>query len=198
MALGHMERILIWEITNKWMNDVAAVGPHRRLEFDPDKHLAFWKQFEGDFDGQPLHWSTRPKLVILEEEGRKKPLPRADISPFTAPGLIINEKARKALGDLLSPFGQLLEVDVEGQAEYYYNVTRILECVDHERSEAVVGYIQAPVFNDHLVPAEPTIFRDAAIATRIFVNDAAKTLLDERIAANKLIGMSFRACTQRT
>lgn len=28
----------VWEITNKWMNDVAAVGPDRRLEFDPDKH----------------------------------------------------------------------------------------------------------------------------------------------------------------
>lgn len=56
----------------------------------------------------------------------------------------------------------------------------------------VVGYIQAPVFHEHLVPAEPTIFRDAAVATRIFVNDAAKALLDGRIASNKIIGMSFR------
>ena len=33
-----MERILIGEIINKRMNDIAAVGPDRRLEFDPDKH----------------------------------------------------------------------------------------------------------------------------------------------------------------
>jgi hypothetical protein len=188
--------VTVWEITNKWMNDVAAVGPDRRLEFDPDKHVAFWKQFEGDFDGQPLHWSTRPKLVILEDEGRKKPLPRADISPFTAPGLIINVKARNALGDLLSPFGQLLEVDVAGQTEYYYNVTNILDCVDRECSEMVVNYIQAPVFHEHLIPVEPAIFRDAAVATRIFVNDAAKALLEERIAANKIVGMSFKAWKQ--
>lgn len=183
----------VWEVTNKWMNDVAGVGPDRRLEFDPDKHVAFWKQFEGDFDGQPLHWSTPPKLAILEDEDRKKPLPRADISPFTASGLIINQKARDALGDVLGQFGQLLEVDVAGQPEYYYNVTKIVDCLDHERSELVVGYVRVPVFQEQLVPTEPTIFREPSVATRIFVNEAAKSMLAERIAANKIIGMSFKA-----
>ena len=183
----------VWEIKNKWMNDVAGVGPDPRSEFDPDKNVAFWKQFEGDFDGQPLHWSKRPKLVIIKEEGRKKPLPRADISPFTAAGLIINEKARNALGDVLAQFGQILEVDVAGQTEYYYNVTNIIQCLDREHSEMSGAYVEVPVFQEQLVPVAPAVFIEPAMSARIFVNDTAKTLLEERIAASKIIGMSFRA-----
>lgn len=183
----------VWEIKNKWMNDVAGVGPDPRSEFDPDKSVAFWKQFEGDFDGQSLHWSKRPKLVILKEEGRKKQLPRADISPFTAAGLIINEKARSALGDILAQFGQVLEVDVAGQTEYYYNVTNIVECLDREHSEMAGAYVEVPVFQEQLVPVTPAVFIEPAMSARIFVNEGAKTLLEERIAANKLIGMSFKA-----
>lgn len=183
----------VWEIKNKWINDVAMVGPDEVSEFDPDKNVGFWEQFEGEFQGQPLHWSKRPKLVVLKQEGRKKPLPRADISPFTAPGLIINQKARNALGDVIGQFGQILEVEVAGETEYYYNVTNIIDCLDHERSEMPAGYVRVPVFREQRVPAEPTIFREPAVASRIFVNDAAKGMLEERIAANKIIGMSFKA-----
>lgn len=182
----------VWEIKNKWVNDVAMVGPDARSEFDPDKNVGFWAQFEGDFEGQPLNWSMRPKLVVLLQEGRKKPLPRADISPFTAPGLIINEKARTALGDILGHFGQLLEVDVAGQVEYYYNITNVIDCLDHERSERPVGYVRTPVFHEHLLPTAPTIFREPAVASRFFINEAAKILLEERIAASGIIGMSFK------
>ena len=182
----------VWEITNKWMNDVAAVGPDPRSEFDPDKNVAFWEQFEGATSGQPLHWSVRPKLVITMEEGRKKPLPRADISPFTAPGLVINEKARSALGDVLGQFGQILEIDVAGQAEYYYNVTNIVPSLDREHSEMSGAYAEVPVFHEHLIPKAPTIFVEPSMFGRIFVNDEAKSMLEERIAASGIIGMSFK------
>jgi hypothetical protein len=183
----------VWEITNKWMNDVASVGPDPRSEFDPDKSVAFWQQFEGESAGQPLHWSQRPRLVVVQEEGRKKPLPRADISPFTAPGLVINDKARNALGDVLQPFGQILDVEVAGQAEYYYNVTNVVQCLDRERSEMSGAFVETPVFHEHLVPATPTVFLEPSMFGRIFVNEEAKTELDARIASNKLIGMSFKA-----
>jgi hypothetical protein len=45
----------VWEITNKWMNDVASVGPDPATEFDVDQNLSFWAQFEAEFDGKPLH-----------------------------------------------------------------------------------------------------------------------------------------------
>jgi hypothetical protein len=183
----------VWEITNKWMNDVASVGPDPRSEFDPDKSVAFWKQFECGSAGQPMHWSQRPKLVVVKEDGRKKPLPRADISPFTAPGLIINEKARGALGDILAPFGQILEVDVAGKIEYYYNVTNIVQCLDREHSEMSGAFVEVPVFQKHLVPAAPAVLIEPSMFGRIFVNEGAKVQFDERIAASKLIGMSFKA-----
>ena len=185
----------VWEITNKWMNDVAWVGPPPWTEFDVDQTAAVWKPFEPDVEGQPLHWTTRPKLVVLPEEGRKKRKPRADISPFTAPGpgLIINQKARDTFGDFLAQFGQLLEVDVDGEIEYYYNATNVIDCLDHEHSEVSAGYVDVPVFHGNRVPFEPTIFIEPTVTSRIFVNDAAKAILEERIAASKLVGMSFKA-----
>lgn len=183
----------VWEVTNKWINDVAAVGPDPRSEFDPDRNGAFWNQFEGDAVGRMLHWSQPPKLIISKEDNDSKPLPRADISPFTAPGLIINEKARKALGDILGRFGQFLEVDVAGQTEYYYNVTTVIECLDRERSEMSGAYVEVPVFHEHLVPESLAIFIETTMFGRIFVNESAKTQLDERIGANRLVGMSFKA-----
>jgi hypothetical protein len=183
----------VWEITNKWMNDVAAVGPDPRSEFDPDNNVAFWRQFEGDSAGKPLRWSQRPKLIIGKESNGAKPLPRADISPFTAPGLIVNEKARHALGDILGAFGQFLEVDVAGQTEYYYNVTTVIECLDREHSDMSGAYVEAPVFHEHLVPESPTVFVEPVMFGRLFVNEGAKIRLDERIAANQLVGMSFKA-----
>ena len=183
----------VWEITNKWMNDVAAVGPDPRSEFDPGHHVAFWKQFEGESIGKPLQWSRRPRLVIAKEGRGNKPLPRADISPFTAPGLVINEKARHALGDILGPFGQFLEIDVDGDTEYYYNVVTVIECLDDEHAEMSGAYVETPVFHEHRVPESPTVFVERSMFSRIFVNEAAKRQLDERIAANQLVGMSFKA-----
>jgi hypothetical protein len=183
----------VWEITNKWMNDVAAVGPDPRSEFDPDLSVAFWKQFEGDSVGSPLQWSQRPKLIICKESNASKQLPRADISPFTAPGLVVNEKARHVLGDILAPFGQFLEIEVAGQTEYYYNVINVIECLDREHSEMPGAYVEVPVFHEHLVPEPLTIFVEPTMFGRIFVNEGAKTQLDERIAANQLVGMSFKA-----
>jgi hypothetical protein len=183
----------VWEITNKWMNDVAAVGPDPRSEFDPDNNVAFWKQFEGDSVGSALQWSHRPKLIICKESDRAKPLPRADISPFTAPGLVINEKARHALGDILGLFGQILEIEVAGQTEYYYNVINVIACLDREHAQTSGAYVEVPVFHKHLVPESLTIFVEPTMFGRIFVNEGAKTQLDERIAANQLVGMSFKA-----
>lgn len=50
-----------------------------------------------------------------------------------------------------------------------------------------------PVFHGDRVPVEPTIFIEPTVTSRIFVNDAAKAILEERIAASKLVGMSFKA-----
>lgn len=182
----------VWEIKNKWMNSVAAVGPAPSSEFNPGLNVSFWEQFKSRSAGQLLEWKVRPELVVLPEDGRKTTLPRADVSPFTAPGLVVNAKVRSAMGDFLSKFGQLLEIGVDGTTEYYYNVTNVVACLDHERSEFEAAYVEVPVFHEHLIPAEAAIFVEPKMRTRIFANEAAKSILEERIASNDIIGMSFK------
>ena len=48
--------------------------------------------------------------------------------------LVLNERAKAALEDSLSRFGQLLELEVDGSTEWLYNVTHVIDCIDLERS----------------------------------------------------------------
>jgi len=182
----------VWEITNFLTNTAAWVGPSPEVQFDPDLSESFWQQFDNKTPGQPLYWRDRPKLAVLPKERRRKLPPRADVSPFTASGLVVNDKIRTYLGDLLAQFGQLLEIDVDGKTEYYYNVTNVVSCLDREQSQFDGPYVEEPVFIERLVPSAPSIFVEPAIHGRIFVNDAAKIAMEERIATNKISGMDFR------
>ncbi|WEN14036.1 hypothetical protein PY254_12405 [Rhodanobacter sp. AS-Z3] len=150
----------------------------------------FWEQFEGH--GRPLRWTVPPKLEVFKERHQKSHKPRADISPFTAEGLIMSSKARDALGDLLSQFGQLLEVDVDGHVEYYFNPTHLIDCVDAERSERRdSAAINKPSFIDSAIPAEAAVFIAPSMPGDIYVNDAARQELERRIELTNITGMSF-------
>lgn len=179
----------IWEITNSWANDVAGVTHADDIELDAFASADFWKQFEGL--GSPLQWRTKPRLTAIEHAGRKR-RPRADVSPFTSSGLIVNAKVRDALGELLTGFGQLLEVDVDGRTEYYYNVTNVLGCLDRAESQFEAYYVERPVFQERLIPETPIVFVEPELPGRIFVNEGAKKILDRGIAENNITGMSFR------
>lgn len=177
----------VWEITNDLLDKVAMLVITDEDQYD----LHFWDQFGGD--GSPLHWNKRPKLQPFVDKRRKKPKPRADISPFRPGGLVLNGKARDALGDFLVQFGQLLELDVQGQVEYYYNVTRIIVCVDRDRSEVwPEGYVERAAFKDSSIPAAAAIFKDSTIKSKIYANDEAKIELEQRIVKHGITGMSFK------
>jgi hypothetical protein len=181
----------VWEVTNKWMNSVASYVRTPEDMNDPN----FRKQFGKG--GAPLKWNKRPRFTLKVEKGNKQPKPRADINTINAPGLVLNAKARDVLGDFLTQFGQLLEVEVDGQVEYYYNVTQVIPGLDHQQSKIDVGYVDKAVFKKSAIPSEPVVFVDPAVVSRIFVNDAAKAELEARIAKHNIIGMSFaqRECS---
>ena len=122
----------LWEITTGLIDRAAmlVVADDYESDFERSKELA--KRF--DLSGAPLYWSERPKLGVFVDKRSKKPKPRADISPFKPGALVLSEKAYQALNDFLSPFGQLLEVEVEGHVEYYYNVTNMISCLDRAKS----------------------------------------------------------------
>jgi hypothetical protein len=180
----------IWEITHPRMNDVAPLV--RTAEDMLNPH--FQKQFGGD--GSQLQWLKRPKLTVKVEKGKKRQKPRSDVSPFTAPGLVFNGKVRDALGDFLRKFGQILEVEVDDDVEYYYNVTQVIPSVDEGRSQKYPeGSIAKAVFDESKLPAEPVIFIDPLMRGSIFVNDSAKAELERLIQWAAITGMAFEAAT---
>ncbi|MDE2280010.1 MAG: hypothetical protein KGK06_03840 [Xanthomonadaceae bacterium] len=181
----------VWEITTSLIDKVAMLVAADDDESDFERSEELAKRF--DLAGVPLHWAVRPKLGVFVDKRSRKPKPRADISPFKPGALVLSEKAHQALGDFLAHFGQLLEVDVEGQAEYYYNVTNLIHCLDRGRSKIQpFGFVERAVLDEAAVPATPAVFKDPAIPTSIYVNDAAKASLEERIAERGLTGMGFR------
>jgi hypothetical protein len=177
----------VWEITNNLVNDVAMLVMTAKDRENPNSGKEF------DVNGKPLHWRSRPSLDLYIAKGRKAPKPRADLSPFLPGVLVLNARARVAIGDFLAQFGQLLEIDVAGQVEYFYNVTHVVPCIDRDRSEKrAAGTISKEMFNESAVPTSPAVFKDPSTAgTRIYANDAAKTVLEQRIAEFGITGMHF-------
>jgi len=180
----------IWETTNDSIDQVSML-----VATESDRsNLHFWDQFGGD--GSPIHWSWPPRLQPFVDKKRAKQKPRADVSPFRPGSLALNARARDALGDFLGRFGQLLEIDVLGEVEYYYNVTNTLGCIDHDRSEVLPGgFIKRPAFEARSIPAQAAIFKDPTQPSSIYVNDAAKLELERRVAESGITGMAFKkAC----
>lgn len=106
--------------------------------------------------------------------------------------MVVNEKVRSSIGDFFMRFGELLEINVDGNTEYYCNVTNVVPCMDAERSDMDAGHVEVPVLQARLVPVEPSIFIKPMICARIFVNGAAKSILEERTAANNICGMGSK------
>ena len=147
-----------------------------------------------EFDGTPRVWKRRPTVELYEEAGKKALLlPRGDASLLLAGSLVLNQKAVDVLGPLLTQFGQLLEAKVEGRIEYFYNVTRLIDCIDAERSQKrASGSIVKEAFRPEALPDGPAVFKDPRTARiRIYANDEAKQLLETGIAGAGLKGFDL-------
>jgi len=146
-----------------------------------------------EFDGTPKQWKRRPSVEVFQEGPKKKWLPRADASLMLAGSLVLNQKASDALGPFLLQFGQLLEAKVDGAAEYFYNVTQVVDCIDEEKSERrSSGSISKEVFRPNALPVGPAVFKVPQTAlNRIYVNDEAKQVLESAISAHQLTGLAL-------
>lgn len=172
----------IWELRCAAPNDYAMLVPVDRDDIEEDLF---------DATGAPKRWTDRPRVAFHVEKRRKAQKPRADVSLLVPGALVLDEKARAALGAFLLQSGQLLELDCEGEVRWFYNVTRMIECVDGEQSETFDdGGIAREVFDESAVPAGPLVFKDPRTApVRIYVNDAGKALVDEVAGAAGLTGI---------
>ena len=143
--------------------------------------------------GKPLAWKKAQKVSIFQEPKKKAALPRADISLLMSGALVLNQKAHAALAPFLQEFGQMLELDVGGATEYFYNVTNVVDCIDPDRSDKrSTGVITKEAFRDAAVPTAPSVFKDPrTVGTRMYVNQAAKGQLESLASAAGLTGLEF-------
>jgi len=174
----------VWELKNAALNDFAPLVAAQNADIDA-----------GVFDarGLPLSWQEPPRLAVFVEPRKTRPKPRADISGLRPGALVLNDKAMDVLGKVLTRFGQLLAVDVEGQREWFYNVTTMLDCIDEASSDKrSTGAIARERFHSDRIPTEPTVFKDPRTArTRIYANDAARLLLQGLLDEAGITGAMF-------
>lgn len=175
---------MIWELRNADINKVAILlSPHDDLTAD--------QLFS--CNGQAKVWDQVPTIVVDYGRMRKKKLPRADISHLWLGSIVLNQRAYAALHPLLSPFGQLLELDCEGSTEYFYNVTNVLDAIDVEKSEKKYEVvIDKEVFLPGFDGDTPLIFKaPQTVRGRLYANQAARTQLEQVIARENLTGLKF-------
>ena len=176
----------VWELRCANINDYSMVVPESELDL-----------LDGvfDIDGKPLDWKFIPvvKYADSRSKGKKTQRPVADVATFGPGAFVLNQNAFEALGEFLGKFGQLLEVQTAGGAEFrrFYNVTNIVKCVDLERSEkSDSGGIRSEVFYDINVPRSAAVFKDPSTAAiRMYTNDAGRELIEQIVREAALSGI---------
>ncbi len=183
----------VWELRCANINDYSMVVPESELDL---LNGVF------DIDGMALDWNFIPVVKYADSRSRGKKTQRAvaDVATFGPGAFVLSQKAFDALGPFLGQFGQLLEVQTAGGAEFrrFYNVTNILKCVDVERSEkSDSGGIRSEVFYDINVPRSAAVFKDPSTAAfRIYTNDPGKELIERIVKDAGLTGVECEP-TQR-
>jgi len=137
-----------------------------------------------DTKGAVQDWKHRPAVEFFAEP-KKKPQPRANVIHLKPGALVLDAKAKLALGSFLSKFGQLLELHHGGETLWFYNVTNIVPCLDEANSQKDKrGMIKAEAFDESKVPEEAAVFKDPKMGViRIYVNDAGRAEI-ERLASD--------------
>jgi len=148
------------------------------------------------FDGQPRRSSWTPvKMERLLKDERGRALRRSDF-PSGSGGdmLLLTEKARQALGESLTPVGELLPLDCGDEILWALNVTLLLDVLDQERSELLrstetgkILRVKKPVFRAGLLDGVELFKLSAMPRGLIYVTEP----FVKRVQASRLQGISF-------
>lgn len=172
----------IWELRCGSVNDFASIVSR---DYDDIEDELF------DTDGSPKDWKDRPLVGFAVDKRRKTQKPRADISLLLPGTLVLDYRARDALGPFLSKFGKLLELDCEGEPRWFFNATNLVACVDEAKSEKFEdGGIMLETFDESKAPKDASVFKDRPTApVRIYVNEAGKEVVERIVADAGLTGI---------
>ena len=135
-----------------------------------------------------------PRLVAGIEPRRKKPLPIPPIGHIEVGSFVLRPYAVSILAPFLCQFGELLEVEFEGELVYFYNVTKLVSVVDEARSlKSASGWsIVRAAFRQEAIPSEPMLFKDPLTArSRLYATAAARAWLLQVLQQHNLEGLTF-------
>jgi uncharacterized protein DUF1629 len=174
---------------------VAATSVYR-LQADTDHFQSFApvQSFDAfwSLDGRPIRRSWAPVRVraVVEEDGVQ--LPAGDFAGLASNVPVFSRRAAEALEPILTLNGELLPLIAPQGVYFAYNVTRLIDAIDKNRSKVVrfssgrVMAIEKYVFKpDRLVGA--TIFKDPFYYAEVYVTDA----FVEAVTAGQLTGFAF-------
>jgi hypothetical protein len=87
------------------------------------------------FDGTPMSASWRPlRVKVLLDKDHKGRLP-SDFPSLDGTIPVFSKRGVEALRDLLEPNGEILPIDCAQGTYFAFNVTRVVDALDVERSE---------------------------------------------------------------
>jgi hypothetical protein len=129
-----------------------------------------------DFDGLPVGAAWRPLAGEWITEGAEWRKPRSDF-PVLGSTPTFSHRAVDALLDLLVPSGELLPLSGDASGLFVYNVTRVVDALDEERSTLVrfpssnrVMWVIKHAFHPERVNGE-TIFKVPQIRGAVFTTE---------------------------
>ena len=112
---------MIWELRCARINSFASLVPVDRADSKRGHVRDQGRRPRLGASSQPSRSSSSPR--------KKKQPPRANVIHMKMGALVLDAKAKLALGSFLSKFGQLLELHLEGGGEtlWFYNVTNMVQ-----------------------------------------------------------------------
>jgi hypothetical protein len=151
--------------------------------------LKFGSLFRGK--AQSENW-VPPKMELHSEDEGKK-LGYSDAPTVNSEALIFRPSVVAAMGDMLRQYGELLPLDCPGEDLVVYNVTRLIDALDEERSvlrrleSGVLYMIECPAFRPEVVEGVDIFKIPQMGAGTIYVSHRFVDLWQ----ASKLHGLNF-------
>jgi hypothetical protein len=174
-----------------------------KLRLDSNNYQRFLPEDEGIWKTERLTMDCTRKLSSWMPPAVYVPNPKLKKGKFfhlCSGAFVIDKDATEKLRDILEMGGELLPIDYENEPYSLLNVTECMDCLDHERTEWVLGKstgakidIKQYVFKAVRMP-ESSIFKIPNRLADIYVAEGRFDPEDEfksRVDQNNLHGLLF-------
>jgi len=150
--------------------------------YTPDRAIAHRCIVEEPPFSRSANWLT-PTFELVGCDELRSYLPKTDFPTLTIGTAVLSARAVDRLRPILDTCGEILPIRLSNDRDllYLFNVTRIINAVDMERStffrfpSGSIAYSERLVFDPTLIPSQAVLFKTTQIgaADTIFANQLA-------------------------